>query len=67
MADKLSTYAISHLIDEQHGFLKSRSTLTNLITFEQYILNGFQENKQIDAVYTDFSKAFDKVNHERLL
>lgn len=67
LTDKLITYLMDSIISQQHGFLKKRSTITNLVSFEQYILKGFYDGLQTDAVYTEFSKAFDKVNHERLL
>jgi Reverse transcriptase (RNA-dependent DNA polymerase) len=38
-----------------------------LIEFTSYVLNNLEDGIQIDAIYTDFSKAFDKVNHRLLL
>ena len=29
-------------------------------------MNQLEKGKQIDSIYTDFSKAFDRVNHEIL-
>ncbi|XP_051165170.1 uncharacterized protein LOC127283986 [Leptopilina boulardi] len=49
--------------DEQHGFFKNRSTTTNLGVFTNFLLLNMEEKVQIDAIYTDFSKAFDKVDH----
>jgi hypothetical protein len=52
----------------QHGFFKGRSTVTNLIEFTSYyVLNCMKNGVQVDAIYTDFSKAFDKVSHMLLL
>jgi ribonucleases P/MRP protein subunit RPP40 len=51
----------------QHGFFKGRSTVTNLIEFTSYVLNCMENGVQVDAVYTNFSKAFDKVSHSLLL
>lgn len=48
--------------DCQHGFLPRRSTATNLINFTNYIHSGFTSNCRIDPIYTDFSKAFDKID-----
>jgi hypothetical protein len=31
------------------------------------VLNSIQEGWQVDSVYTDFSKAFDRVRHQLLL
>ncbi|XP_075150870.1 uncharacterized protein LOC142224978 [Haematobia irritans] len=51
----------------QHGFMKGKSTSTNLLEFTSYIHDAFSRRNQVDVVYTDFSKAFDKVNHRLLL
>ena len=60
---------IQHRISPcQHGFYCSRGVQTNLISYIQYVLMEFDEGRQVDAIgYTDFSKAFDKVNHRLLL
>lgn len=52
----------STLVSNQHGFIKGRSTLTNLTTFYQFLTNVIENGGQVDCCYTDFSKAFDKVN-----
>lgn len=62
-------YPILHtiIIKQQHGFVKKRSTTTNLLIFTDYLFNSMDQQVQVDAVYTDFRKAFDKVDHELLL
>lgn len=52
---------------EQHGFLKGRSTTTNLVLFAKYIRDNIEQGYQIDVIYTDFEKAFDRVDHNILL
>lgn len=64
---KLSLLFDQCLISEQHGFRKGRSTTTNLINYTEMIHQSFTEKVQVDALYTDFSKAFDKLNHAALL
>ena len=54
------------LSDYQHGFRKKRSCDSQLILTLQDLAQGLDEGEQIDAVLLDFSKAFDKVPHQRL-
>ena len=51
----------------QHGFFSKRSVVTNLVPFVQNITNTMESGRDTCAVYTDFSKAFDKVHHSTLL
>jgi len=51
----------------QHGFMKRRSTSTNLFELTSFVIPGFKNNLQTDIIYTDFSKAFDSVNHYLLI
>jgi len=52
--------------DNQHGFIKGKSTTTNLLIFQTFILDAFTSGCQVDVINTDFSKAFDKVTHSFL-
>ena len=51
----------------QHGFRSKRSCETQLLSFTQEIFDGLDKNKQTDVVVMDFSKAFDKVDHHKLI
>lgn len=54
---------IKHIItDAQHGFFKGRSTTTNLLEFVNYSLNAMDKGSHVEALYTDFSKAFDRLD-----
>ncbi|XP_025266658.1 uncharacterized protein LOC112638705 [Camponotus floridanus] len=67
VAGKLSALSKNALIDEQHGFVADRSTVTNLLIYHDFIISAVEESSQIDAVYTNFRKAFDNVDHAVLL
>ena len=51
----------------QHGFMKGKSCLTNLLTFYRKVYEAADKDENYDVIYLDFSKAFDKVPHQRLL
>ena len=51
----------------QHGFLPHKSTLTALLDFMDDISLSIDEGNYVDAIYFDFSKAFDSAPHLRLI
>ena len=55
------------LNSSQHGFLKARSCLTNMLCFLEEITKWIDVGSPVDIIYLDFQKAFDKVPHQRLL
>ena len=52
---------------EQHGFRKYRSCVTQLISTLDDFATCLKNKQHIDAALLDFSKVFDKVDHEGLL
>jgi len=50
----------------QHGFMKGKSCLTNLISCDRMTLLA-DEGKAVDVVCLDFSKAFNTVSHSTFL
>ncbi|KAK4824014.1 hypothetical protein QYF61_009605 [Mycteria americana] len=50
----------------QHGFMKGRSCLTNLISFYDKVICLVDEGKAVDVVYLYFSKAFDTMCSVRI-
>ena len=63
--DHLNTNHLLH--DKQHGFRSKLSCETQLLEFTSDVLKAVQDKKQCDTVVMDFSKAFDKVSHDRLI
>jgi hypothetical protein len=59
---------LQRLISEnQHGYVKGRSTVSNLLEYTSFILKFMEDGLQVYSIYTDFSKVFDKVRHQLLL
>ena len=54
------------LPENQHGFISGRSTLSQLLIHIEDAIRAYEEGKATDTVYLDFSKAFDKVDHDIL-
>ena len=55
------------MYDLQHGFREKRSCETQLIMLIEDLARNASVGKQTDIILLDFSKAFDKVNHSKLL
>ena len=51
----------------QHGFRRGLSCETQLVEFVHELHQGTIKGGQVDAIVMDFSKAFDKVAHNRLM
>ena len=51
----------------QHGSRSGKSTLSQLLEHQDEILTALENGENLDAVYLDFSKAFDKCDHGILL
>ncbi|XP_045446860.1 uncharacterized protein LOC123655066 [Melitaea cinxia] len=52
---------VRHIGWHQHGFISGRSTVTNLFLYVTNLIENIDNKLQVDAIYTDFSKAFDRV------
>jgi len=64
---KLSKLCSSFLTSKQYGFVPNRSTCKHLSVTQNIIIQSFELNAQTDIIYTDFSKAFDRVNYQILM
>lgn len=51
----------------QHGFIRGRSTVSNLILLNDFVSGSMDEGKQVDVVYTDYAKCFDRIDHNILI
>lgn len=67
ICDRLSAAIRPLIIANQHGFVSRKSTESNLCEFLDFVLNSMDGGFQVDAVYTDYSKAFDKISHSILV
>lgn len=55
------------VLPQQHGFMRGRSTTSNLINFINYTSTVMDKGGQVDVIYTDMTKAFDKIDHTKLI
>ena len=51
----------------QHGFVKQRSCLTNLLESLEAWTSALDDGYRVDVIYLDYRKAFDSMSHSRLL
>ena len=49
------------------GFLAGTSCTTQLLEFLEDVTTALDNGEDVDVIYLDFCKAFDKVPHKRLL
>ena len=61
----LSQNKILH--DSQHSFRSKRSCETQMVISNQDLAKSLSDGNQIDIILLYFSKAFDKVPHQRLI
>ncbi|CAH2097444.1 unnamed protein product [Euphydryas editha] len=57
----------SILNEQQHGFVKNKSTISNLLLCSDFLTEHMSKGYQVDVIYTDYSKAFDRIDHKMLL
>lgn len=65
--EKLFLQIKNRITTMQHGFFKGRSTTTNLLELINYSLNAMDNGNHVEVLYTDFSKAFDRIDIPMLL
>ena len=69
MSDNMIEHLQRHSLikSSQHGLVRNRSCLTNLLVFIEEVTNYIDRGYPVDVIYSDFQKVFDKVPHKRLL
>ena len=67
MRDRIVPHLENNLLNSQHGFRKGRSCLSQLLQHFDKILKNLINNNDTDAIYFEYAKAFDEVNHKILL
>jgi len=65
--NKIIDFILPKLAAQQHGFLRGRSTTTQLLSVLTNINNILDKGDQTDVIYFDLSKAFDSVPHHLLI
>jgi len=60
-------FSNSYFSNNQYGFIKGRSTVLQLHKIRDDWTSQLESGSQIDVIYTDFQKSFDKVSHKRLV
>jgi hypothetical protein len=53
--DKITPVVRPVISDAQHGFVRGRSTVSNLVRFTNDVIGDIEDGWQVDGVYTDFS------------
>ena len=61
------SHVAPYLSDWQHGFVRGRSCVTQLILSHHHWSKALDDGLQVDVVFLDFAKAFDGVSHDILL
>ena len=51
----------------QHGSRQNRSCLSQLLEHHDEILKMIEEGSNVDVIYSDFEKAYDKIDHKVLV
>jgi hypothetical protein len=67
--DKIINHlSVNNLLNQnQHGFTKGKSCVTNLLETVDLLTSELSKNNATDVVFIDFAKAFDVVPHKRLI
>jgi len=69
LTDKIVEHLEKHELirESQHGFVKKKSCLSNLLVFMEEVTSYLDSGYPVDVIYLDCQKAFDNVPHRCLL
>ncbi len=62
MFNKIKNHVFDQINDGQHGFVPRKSCVTQLIEVFDYIGRELDLGNQVDVIYLDMSKAFDRLH-----
>ena len=65
--DKISSFTLAQVTNNQFGFMPNHSCLQQLLVFVDSVVRCQERKSQLDVVYVDIRKAFDSVPHGELL
>ena len=69
----IKAHMMEHLLsndlisERQHGFVPKKGCSSNLLESVESWLNSLEQGDSVDIFFLDYSKAFDRVPHERLM
>ena len=69
----ISEKSLNHLrsnhifTSREHGFIPGKSNCTQLLSVLNKWDYSFDNNVDVNVIYTDFAKAFDAVSHTKLI
>ena len=67
MRDEILFFVENKISPDQHGFVKGKSCLSNLLETMDSVMELIEEGVPVDLIFFDFRKAFDRVPHNRLI
>ena len=67
LRDEILFFVESKISPNQHGFVKGKSCLSNLLETMDSLMELIEEGIPVDLLFFDFKKAFDRVPHNRLI
>ena len=65
--DSLFPYVANPIHQSQQGFQKRKSTISQLLVYLGTMYSNKTADTNIEAVYLDFAKAFNKIDHSILI